>query len=163
QVSTDGTEFTPIDVVEAGTTSYDLDGLPPGTDFWVRVATDGLFGGDSDPIEITTLPAAPTDLSATVSHSREIDLSWVDQSNGTPGAKIYASTDNGSTFTQIGTVDAGVSTFSATDLDPDQAYTFKVVSDYGDAGVSDASSNLNVTAISSELSATGDETVDEGD
>jgi Fibronectin type III domain/Dockerin type I domain len=161
-VSADGTNFSSIDEVDSDTTSYDLSGLVPGATFWAKVTADSA-NGESNPsnvVEVTTLPAAPTGLSATVSKSDEIDLSWVDQSDGTASTIIYFST-NGTSFTQLDEVAAGTSEYAATGLTPDGHYTFKIASDYSGQTATDTDT-LTATAISAALTPGSGDSIAEG-
>jgi PKD repeat protein len=56
-------------------------------------------------------PNAPSNLGATVSTKRKVILTWVDNSNNETGFKIEQST-NGTTFAQIATVGANVTTYT---------------------------------------------------
>ncbi|MDB6078674.1 MAG: hypothetical protein JWO82_2421 [Akkermansiaceae bacterium] len=91
------------------------------------------------------------------SHTR-IDLSWQDNSANETGFAIERSADGGVTFTRIGTVAAGVTTFSDAAVEPFTQQTYRVAAfnDYvnsawsnGLAAVSDAgpaASRIRITA-----------------
>lgn len=77
-------------------------------------------------------PAAPTNLTATAVSSSQINLIWTDNSSNETGFKIERST-NGSSFTQIATVNAGVTNFASTGLQKNRLYYYRVLS-YNAAG-----------------------------
>jgi hypothetical protein len=70
-------------------------------------------------------PAAPSGLAATAASSSQINLTWADNSNNEAGFKVERSTD-GTNFSQVATVGANVTSYSATGLSPSTAYTFRV-------------------------------------
>ena len=73
-----------------------------------------------------TAPAAPTSLSASAISSSQINLRWTDNSNNETGFAIEQSPD-GSTFTQIGTVGANITSYAVTTgLQPSTPYYFRV-------------------------------------
>src|SRR5436189_4413779 len=69
----------------------------------------------STPPPTPTYPAAPTRLVPVAVSSSQINLSWTDNSNDETGFKIERSS-NDSTFTQISTVGANVTTYADTGL-----------------------------------------------
>lgn len=88
-------------------------------------------------------PAAPDTLSAMTFSSTQIDLTWNDNSDDEDGFKIEMSLD-GSTFTQIYTVAAGVTSYSDTGLDANTLYYYQVRA-YNTAGDSGYSNIANAT------------------
>ncbi len=70
-------------------------------------------------------PNAPSALSATAISSSQIDLSWTDNSPNESTFRIERST-NGTTFTEIATVGAGVTTYSSTGLNSNTIYYYRV-------------------------------------
>lgn len=88
-------------------------------------------------------PAVPSALVATTVSSTQIDLSWSDNSDNETGFLIERALA-GQSFTQIGTVAPGVTSYASTGLDPNTQYEFRVrAKSY--AGNSEYSSNA--TAI----------------
>ncbi|MCI0339069.1 MAG: Ig-like domain-containing protein [Acidobacteria bacterium] len=71
------------------------------------------------------LPSAPSDLTAAASSSSQIDLSWTDNSPNENIFRIERST-NGTSFAQIGSVGAGVTTYSDTGLTANTIYYYRV-------------------------------------
>jgi len=82
--------------------------------YWDYVSDDGFF--------------SPSNLSATGS-SRQIDLSWTDNSGSEDGFYIYRSTSSGSSvgdYTQIDSVGSNITTYSDTGLDDGERYYYRV-------------------------------------
>jgi Fibronectin type III domain len=75
----------------------------------------------------TPLPNAPTGLTATAVSSSQINLGWTDNATNETGFKIERCQNAGcSTFAQIATVGANVTTFSDTGLTASTSYTYRV-------------------------------------
>jgi len=68
-----------------------------------------------------SIPAAPSDLHATSISQTQIDLFWTDKSGNETGFEIYRSSDK-KTWSKIGTVGDGVTTFSDTTASPLLSY-----------------------------------------
>jgi carboxypeptidase T len=89
-----------------------------------------------------TPPAAPTNLTATAASPSQIDLSWTDNAGDETGFKIER--DNGSGFTQIATVGAGITSYSNTGLTASTTYDYRVYA-YNSYGDSDYSNTISAT------------------
>jgi hypothetical protein len=100
------------------------------TTFTFRV-TDGFSNSPAATVTITVqgataIPAAPTALSATAVSSTQINLTWTDNSGfNEDGFKIERS-QNANSWTQIGTVGPGVTTFASTGLSANKTYSYRV-------------------------------------
>jgi hypothetical protein len=145
--STDGTNFLEINTV-AGTT-FQNTGLNPGTTYYYRVRAYNALGnsGYSNVASATTqsagsVPAAPSNLSLRAVSGSQIDLTWNDNSTNEDGFKVDRSSD-GRTFSQIATVGANVRNYSATGLQSNRRYWFRVRA-YNAAGNSAYSNTANV-------------------
>jgi len=92
-------------------------------------------------------PAAPANLNATAVSSTRIDLVWVDNSTNEGAFKVERSTDN-VTFTEVATVSANVSAYSATGLTATTAYYFRVRAS-NPAGDSAYSNTASATTLQS--------------
>ena len=97
---------------------------------------------------IAVSPAAPLSLTATALSSTQINLAWTG-STGATGYTIQRGL-NGTTWTQVGTVASGVTTYQDTGLTAGTAYTYRVVATGGN--LSSASSN---TATATTAAAPG--------
>jgi len=71
------------------------------------------------------VPTAPTNLRGTAVSGTRIDLAWVDTSNNETGFGIERST-NGTTFTEVATVGANVTSYSDTGLTSKTFYYYRV-------------------------------------
>jgi hypothetical protein len=130
--STDGTNFTQIATAGVNATSYLDTGLSASTTYYYRVRASGSGGnsGYSNVVSATTqaassAPSAPTNLIATAISRVQINLSWTDTANNETGYTVQRST-NGTSFTQIATLGANVTTFSDTGLSPSTFYYYRV-------------------------------------
>jgi YVTN family beta-propeller protein len=73
-----------------------------------------------------TPPVAPSDLSAEQNGDDKIDLSWTDNSSDELGFKIERRPDTEERFVQIGTVDAGDTTYTDGGLPDGTTYHYRV-------------------------------------
>ncbi|HVE59590.1 MAG TPA: fibronectin type III domain-containing protein [Pyrinomonadaceae bacterium] len=90
-----------------------------------------------------TVPNAPTNLTATAASSSAINLAWADGSTNEDGFRIERSTDNVN-FTEIGTVAANITNYSAGSLAASTQYFFRVRA-FNAAGNSAYSNTANAT------------------
>ncbi|MCP5104079.1 MAG: hypothetical protein GY950_11905 [bacterium] len=81
---------------------------------------------------VVTPPAAPTGLSAAASACDQIDLGWTDNADNESGFKIERS-PNGSSFSQIDTVGANVTSYNDTSVAENTTYWYRVRA-YNSAG-----------------------------
>jgi len=94
-------------------------------------------------LKVTTVPAAPTNLAATATSTSQINLTWTDNSTNETAYLVEQSTD-GINFTQVASLPAGATTYSATGLQPSTTYTFRVRAT-NSAGNSAYSNNATAT------------------
>lgn len=113
-----------------------LSGMPGAGDvglssFTVSVS-DGRGGTVSATLQINVASSLgdPTNLTATAVASRQIDLTWSDNSSGETGLRIYRS-GNGVRFSKIATVGAGVTSYSNTGLRTGRTYYYRVRAYFG--------------------------------
>jgi len=117
--------------------------------------------GASSPVS----PAAPTNLNANTASSSQINLSWLDKSGNETGFRIWRCTGSScTTFDQIATVGANVTSYANTGLLASTTYRYQVnaynndgESEYSNAATAvtqaapaapDAPTNLTATAFS---------------
>lgn len=93
-----------------------------------------------------TVPAAPTNLTATVASSTRLNLSWQDNADNETGFEIERGSD-GTGFTRIVTVNANVTNFNDVDLQPDVNYIYRVRAING-SGSSAWSNQTNQSTLS---------------
>lgn len=130
--STNGTDFSEIDYVAAGVTSYNDATVAESTIYWYRVRAYNSYGysgysntdNDTTPACPPSPPAAPTNLKAKPS-KYYVDLTWTDNSGNEDGFKIYRG-DSPSTLTLRATVGAGVTSHTDTGLTRKTTYYYKV-------------------------------------
>ncbi|WP_238388806.1 fibronectin type III domain-containing protein [Roseimaritima ulvae] len=119
-----GSTYSTVATLSAGTESYLMTDLAPGTDYQIRVvALAGASTSASAPVALATTATSPTGLSATQSASDEVTLTWSRPSGDSSLIEIEFSTD-GVSFTPVATVDADTAT--VTSLVPGTLYFFRV-------------------------------------
>ena len=154
--SPDGsTGWTEIATPTANTTTYQNTGLTASTTYYYRVRAYNGSGnsGYSNTANATTQgipPAAPTNLIATAVSSSQINLSWTDNSNNETGFRIERSPDN-STWAEITTVSANITTYQNTGLAASTIYYYRVRA-YNATGSSTYSNTANATSQASASS-----------
>lgn len=85
----------------------------------------------------------PTNLTVTSQETQSISVSWTDNAKDEQGYIIECSTDN-KTFTEAGRVGANTTAFTATNLQKDKTYYFRVKA-YGADGLESVYSNVLTT------------------
>lgn len=148
--SGDGVNFSQITTVGASVTSLSDTGLASSTKYYYRVRAYNN-GGNSAYTTVAsgttaappTPPAAPVSLALTVKSSSQINLAWTDKSTNETGFKIERSGD-GVNFTQIGTVGAGIVSYSNTGLTTKTKYYYRVRA-YNSGGDSSYTSIVSAT------------------
>ncbi len=146
--SLDGVTWTTIATLGADSTSLSLLDLTAGTNYAFRVSAFNTTSVSdfSNVVTTATLALAPANLTATVVSSSRIDLAWSDVS-GETGYKIERST-NGTTWTQIATTGANVTSYSNTGLNSATSYSYRVKANNagGDSAASNVASATTPTA-----------------
>jgi len=99
--------------------------------------------GDTAAVTIVAAPAAPSGLTAVAASGSQVNLAWADNSSDEEGFHVERSTD-GTTFTQVATVGANVTSYSATGLSAATTYSFRVRA-YKVGGVSAYSGTATAT------------------
>jgi fibronectin type 3 domain-containing protein len=104
----------------------------------------------------TSKPAAPSSLTAASASSSQINLNWIDNSSVESGYKIERSTD-GTTFGQIGTVGANITSYASTGLAASSKYYYRVraYNESGDSGYSNIASATTSAAVTTPSAPTG--------
>lgn len=139
-------------VAGAGSTGFSKSGLTAGTTYYFKVKAEGTSDSyDSSFTAFVTatpgtssVPNAPSGLSASAVSSSRIDLSWTDNSGNETGFELKRATD--SAFTQnvvwIGNIQG--TTYSNAGLSGSTTYYYKIRAE-GTAGKSAYSNTVNAT------------------
>jgi hypothetical protein len=128
--STDNVNFAQIATTGSNVTTFSNTGLTPSTRYYYRIratnaAGDSQYSNTADAATQGISPNAPSDLTAVAVSKTRINLAWTDHASNETGFKIERST-NGTSFTQIATVGANVTTFASTGLRGNRLYYFRV-------------------------------------
>lgn len=105
-----------IDKVQLG---FEISQSPGGANFTMNAYDVSFTSGSTSP------PVAPTNLAATVASATSVGLAWTDASNNESGFKIERGT-NGTTFSEITTVGANVSSTTDAGLTTGTRYYYRV-------------------------------------
>ena len=130
QRSLDGTNFTDLRQVSANVLTLTDTGLTGGTKYYYRVYAINSSGSSASSnitsgITLPDPPAAPSDLTAAAVSQSTITLNWTDTSANEDGFKIERSID-ATSYSQIATVGAGVTTYDDTPLNIGTRYWYRV-------------------------------------
>lgn len=137
--STDGTNFSYINSVFAGVTTYTATEITNLQNYWFRVTAYNTAGESAytqfGPLNCNWVPTPPSNLNSicSVTHG-EASLLWTDNSSNEDGFKIYKSID-GNSFNYLATVGTGGTTYTVTGIIDEQQYWFRVTA-YNLAGES---------------------------
>jgi hypothetical protein len=126
--STDGTTFTKVATVGNNVTAYSDIGLVTSTTYSYRVSAFNSAGTSaySNTVSVAlTVPAAPTNLAATVANNGQVTLKWADRSNNETGFQVERSND-GIVFAVIATTAANTTKYKDTTAVRRQTYYFRV-------------------------------------
>jgi hypothetical protein len=95
----------------------------------------------------TSVPAAPTELSATATGPNSIVLNWTNNATNARANKIFRSTGDASNLVQISLVSEGSTTFTDTTVTPATKYFYEVVATnaLGDSGPSNLANDRTQT------------------
>jgi fibronectin type 3 domain-containing protein len=148
QIFADGVKVFDSGVMGANSATQHINLNITGVNQLKLVVTDGGDGTGNDWADWAgafliaappSAPNAPTGLTASAVSWNQVNLSWTDVNNET-GFKIERSID-GVNFIQIGTSNAGVTTYSDTTVNASTQYTYRVraTNNIGDSGYSNTS------------------------
>ena len=148
-----GTYAEITSTIAANATSYSNTGLTASTTYFYRLRSYNATGNSTYSNEIsatttTTVPAAPSGLSATASGSSIINLVWTDNSSNETGFKLERKTGSGGTYTEIASaIAANTTTYSNTGLTASTTYFYRIRS-FNAAGNSSYSTETSATTSS---------------
>jgi hypothetical protein len=85
-----------------------------------------------------SVPAVPTNVTATATAFNKINLTWKDNSNNETGFEVYRSTSSSGTYNIVSTTVANATTFTDSTLSPSATYYYKVqaINKFGNSGLS---------------------------
>ena len=145
-----------------GSFSCTLTSLTNGQEYHFRATATGsttVYGSDATFTTDggTIAPTTPSNLQATAVSSSQINLTWQDNSTNEEGFRIEHKTGTHN-FTELTTLAANTTSYSATGLTPTTTYCYKVsaYNSYGDSNYSDESCANTATIV--VLSADGEGT-----
>lgn len=136
--------------------------MPPGTifEFQARAYIRGSNTSTAEPILYTsfttpvatgtTLFNAPTNLQASATSERQINLTWTDNSGAEQGYAVYYKTSSSSSYVLYDYTAANVTTYSFTGLDPGTIYNFQVAAAYQATSVIESARSNTATATTKD-------------
>ncbi|MBK7906402.1 MAG: fibronectin type III domain-containing protein [Gemmatimonadetes bacterium] len=145
----------------AGVISYQDTDVAPGLDYRYRVRAFNVVGSSAFSSVVATStrpPTAPTGLNAITVSGTRIDLNWTDAADNESGFVIERCSGAGcSTFTQLATPPANVTSYQDLSAPLDLSYTYRIraVNNAGPSGDSnDATAGTILPVAPSALAAT---------
>jgi fibronectin type 3 domain-containing protein len=147
--SLDGVHWAQVATTGAKVTSYQDSGLSPSTTYSYEVLATNA-GGSSLPSGVSKAttqavpPAAPSNLTAVVISSTQVNLSWTANSTNQQGFRIQRSSDGGNSWSQIGQVGANATSFADTHASHGTTFLYRIYA-YNGAGNSPYSNVAQVT------------------
>ncbi|MFN7826569.1 MAG: fibronectin type III domain-containing protein, partial [Acidobacteriota bacterium] len=137
-----------IATVNANVRSFQNTNLIPGRTYAYRVIAfnnDGdATSNEASAVTPQTVPAAPSELTATAISGFQINLSWTDNSGTENGFRILRKASLSAPYVQLAEVLADVKAYQDTGLTPNTRYYYQVVA-FNDVGVSTASNEASAT------------------
>jgi phosphodiesterase/alkaline phosphatase D-like protein len=142
--------WTQVATVPTNTLLFTDTGLTPSTTYYYRVFAVNELGSSasSSVVSKTTQappPAAPSNLRSTSVGRTSVGLAWNDNATNESGFKVEQST-NGTTWTQLGTTSANVTTYTYSKLSANTSYYYRVRA-YNSVNASDYSNVLSIKTL----------------
>lgn len=134
QSSSSGGIFNKLITIPANTTSYTDVGLGSSATYYYKIQATNAGGNSSWSNEASaktdappaTIPAAPSNLTATAAGTSVINLSWTDNALNESSFILQRSLSAGSGFTNIATLAANTTSYSNTGLNSSATYYYRV-------------------------------------
>lgn len=128
-----GGTYAEIASVGAGVTTFSDTTVLGGTSYFYRVKARNANGDSAYLAEqsITTssgLPAAPSGISLTAVSSRQVNVSWTDNSNNEASFVVERKTGSGGTYTVLGTTSANATSYPDPTTIANTTYFYRVKS-----------------------------------
>jgi hypothetical protein len=133
--SNDGSHWATVATLAANSISYQNTGLAAGTKYYYRVRATNASGSSNystTAIATTltsstaTLPAAPTNLIATIVSSRQVDFAWQDRATNETGFRIERYSQQDGRWVTIGSVATNVTRYSDTTVVGGRTYYYRI-------------------------------------
>jgi fibronectin type 3 domain-containing protein len=151
--------FAQVASLPGTATTYSDMSVSPSTTYDYQIVANDAAGNLSQPSNATSVttpadtqaPTAPTNLTATVASTTQINLSWTASTDnvGVTGYQIQRCQGTGcTTFAQVGTAPGTANAYSDSSLTASSSYTYQVVA-------TDAAGNLSLPSNSSTAATTG--------
>jgi hypothetical protein len=129
-----GGTWSQIATTGASVSTYTNTGLSASTQYFYRLRANNASGDSAYSNEANattqapppTVPAAPSNMTATATSSTQVSLSWTDNSNNETGFKLEGKTGATGNWTQIALVGANVTSWNGSGLTPNTQYFFRV-------------------------------------
>jgi subtilase family serine protease len=141
-----GSTWTTLGSVSATATTYRDSTASAGTTYSYRVyASNGsVNSGSSNVASVTTIPGSPQNVAATAASASQINVTWSNVTGAT-GFRVDRSLD-GATWSTVGTVGSGVTSFANTGLAAGTTYYYRVLATNG-SGTSAASGTVSAKTL----------------
>lgn len=125
---TSSTSFVQIATVPANTTNFTDSGLADGATYFYQVRAYNTYGTSSyaTPASATLPLIGPASLSATAFSPTQINLAWLDNSQGEAGYYIERKTGAGGIFAVTGTAPANATSFQDSGLLDNTTYFYQI-------------------------------------
>ncbi len=116
--------------------------------------TNAITAGTAYIFTTQPAPIAPTTVTFTGTASTTTTVNWVDNSSTELGFAVYRSADGGTTYSFVGQVAAGVTSFNDSGLSPNTQYFYQVAA-FTEGSVSTAATGSVTTTAAANLSCAG--------
>jgi len=142
-------DWTHVDSINTNNEEYTVTGLQPATTYYFRLSSYSEHG-QSDYTDVVNAetwpppPAAPSGLNAEAPDSREVVLSWDDNSDNEDGFIIQRMAHGEDQWVHADSIDANVVTIGDDDVYPTWTYDYRICS-FNRGGRSDWSDIATVT------------------
>jgi len=161
-----GGAFQVLGTAAANATSFSDTNVQVLTEYSYRVravnaAGQSPFSNEASAATPDVSPAAPSEVSAVVVSTSQIDLTWKDNADNEAGYKIERQAGADGAFAQVGTALENATAFSDAGLVAATLYTYRVraTNNFGDSAYSNV---ISLTTFSGGLVPTGDDNDGDG-